>query len=104
MGAIIGVLATIGFLVALCYLKFPPPYADKNLVHKFDMMVLSVCGFLCFMWTLSVALDWRGTSESSWWIPLSIIGSLGIESVFLGLLFVVRNYWVFKPPRRPGGL
>lgn len=102
MGSVIVALAVIGFLVLFSYLKFDPPYAEKKLVDVFNMMVLSVCGVLCFIWFLKVRIDWMGTENEKLWQPVAIAGALGIEIVFLGVCFLLRNFWVFRPPRRPG--
>jgi hypothetical protein len=104
MGVVIVVLAIIGLLVMFAYLKFPPPYANPKLVNVFDMMVLGVCAFLCLIWALNIRTTWMGTINDRWWQPVAIAGALGIEIAFLGICFLLRNFWVFKPPRRPGGL
>ncbi len=103
MGTIVVVLAIIGVLVLFSYLKFPPAYADKKLVKVYDMMVLGVCAVLCLMWFLNIRANWMGGINDKWWEPVAIAGALAIETVFLGVCFLMRNFWVFKPPRRPGG-
>ena len=102
MGAVVLFLSVIGFLVLLVYLKFPPPYAKKNLVRAYDTMVLVVCAFICLMWFLNIRSALIDTDNEKWWQPLAIAGDLGIEIVFLGLCFLLRNFWVFRPRRRPG--
>jgi hypothetical protein len=101
MGAVVVLLGIIGFMVLWAYLKFPPPYAKKKLVSVFDMMVLGVCAFICLMWILNVRGEYADT-DTEWWQALAVLGALGIEIVFLGLCFLLRNFWVFRPPRRPG--
>ncbi|MCE9508231.1 MAG: hypothetical protein K8R48_07990 [Alphaproteobacteria bacterium] len=104
MGAVIVVLAVIGLLVLLVYLKFPPPFANAKTIGVYDKMVLGVCGVLCLLWFLNARATWMGTDDDKWWIPLGILGALAIEIGFLGICFLMRNFWIFKPPRRPGGL
>jgi hypothetical protein len=36
-------------------------------------------------------------------LAFELIGALGIESVWLLVMLLIRNFWLFKPPRRPGG-
>jgi len=103
MGTIIIVLAVIGLLLLFVYLKFPPPYANPKLVSVYNKMVLAVGGLLCLVWILTAYTNWAGTPDEKWWIPLAIAGSIGIEIVFLGICFLLRNFWIFNPPRRPGG-
>jgi len=102
MGAVVMLLAIIGFMVLLAYLKFPPPYANKKMVGTFDAMVMGVCALLCVSWVLHMRGELVHTYEEKLWSPLAILGALGIEIVFLSLCFVLRNFWIFKPPRRPG--
>jgi len=102
MGAVVLLMGLIGCLVLFCYLKFPPRYANKKLVNTFDMMVLAVCAVMCVTWVFYQRGDLIHTAEEDWWKPLAILGALAIEIVFLGFCFVLRNFWIFKPPRRPG--
>jgi hypothetical protein len=104
MGAVIVVLAIIGFLVLFSYLKFPPPYANPKLVSVYNKMVMAVCVLLCGGVFLSIRAAWIGTDEEQWWLPVAVAGALATEISFLGLCFLMRNFWIFKPPRRPGGL
>ena len=102
MGALVLVLGIIGFLVLFAYLKFPPAYAKKNLVSAFNMMVMAVCALLCLTWILNIRTTMMGGVNDQWWEPIAIAGALAIESVFLLICFILRNFWVFKPPRHPG--
>lgn len=103
MGAVVIVMAIIGFLVLFAYLKFPPPYADKKLVSTYNAMTMAVCGVLCIAWFFNIRTNWMDTVNDKWWLPVALIGALCIETVFLGVFFLIRNFWLFKPPRRPGG-
>ncbi|MFH1157851.1 MAG: hypothetical protein V1721_03070 [Pseudomonadota bacterium] len=102
MASIIFGLAVIGFLVLFAYLKIPPRYADQRLVSVYNAMVLTVCFVLCLVFFLYIRANWMGSLDDKWWKPVAIMGSLAIEIVFLGICFLLRNFWVFKPPRRPG--
>ena len=102
MGPIVVFLAIIGFLILCVYLKFPPPYAKKRLVGVFNMMVLAVCALLCLVVALNIDSQYANTDEENWGLPLAIAGALGVEIVFLALCFVMRNFWIFRPPRPPG--
>ena len=102
MGAVVLLMGIIGFFVLFSYLKFPPPYAKKKFVGAFDTMVMTVCTVMCLSWVFYLRGGLVNTPEEKLWQPLAILGALGIEIVFLGLCFLLRNFWVFKPPRRPG--
>jgi hypothetical protein len=66
------------------------------------MMVLSVCAIMCLSWIFYIRGGLLHTSEEKLWEPLAVLGALAIEIVFLVLCFVLRNFWVFKAPKRPG--
>ena len=102
MGTVVVVLAIIGLLVLFAYLKIPPAYASPQLVNVFNLMVIGVCALFCVAWFFHIRTDWMGTINDKYWLPVAIAGALGIEIVFLGLCFLIRNFWLFKP-RRPGG-
>jgi len=102
MGALVIVLAIIGSLVLFAYLKFPPPYADRKLVGVYDRMVIGVCAFLCLVWFFNARVNWMDPLNDKLWLPIALAGALAIEIGFLGVCFLLRNFWVFKPPRRPG--
>ncbi|MCK4945010.1 MAG: hypothetical protein KAI61_04850 [Alphaproteobacteria bacterium] len=102
MASIVFGLAVIGFLVLFAYLKIPPSYADQKLVSVYNTMVLAVCFVFCLVFFLYIRVNLMGSINDKWWKPVAIAGSLSIEIVFLGVCFVLRNFWIFKPPRRPG--
>ena len=102
MASIVLGLAVIGLLVLFAYLKLPPRYADKKLVNTYNMMVLVVCFGICLLLFLNIRADWMGSIHDKWWKPVAIIGTISFEIIFLGICFLLRNFWVFKPPRRPG--
>ena len=102
MASIVLGLMVIGFLVLFAYLKLPPRYAEQKLVSTYNKMILIVCFVLCLLLFLNIRADWMGSIHDKWWKPVAIIGTLAFEIVFLGICFLLRNFWVFKPPRRPG--
>src|ERR1700741_5078516 len=103
MGALIVLLIIIAFFIVVGYLSFPPMYANKKLVRTYDMMVIAVCAFLCLAYILRTHTAMADTRDNMWWEPVSAFGAVVIEAIFLGLCLLFRNFWVFKPPSRPGG-
>ena len=102
MGAIVFVAAIIGIAVLFVFLQFPPPYADKKTVRAFNTMVLVVCAMLSLVWILRIRTSLPGTEAEKFIKIASLGGAFGIESVFLTVCFILRNFWVFKPKRRSG--
>lgn len=103
MGAVIVVFFLLGGAVLYVYLAFPPFFPKKHLVRAFDWMVMFVCALLCLFWFLDLRLRFESTEYARLAIPIGLVGVLGIETVFLGIAFLLRNFWLFKPPSRPGG-
>lgn len=95
MGSVIIIMGLIGNGILYAYLKFPPPGAPKNLLSTFNMMVLGVCTLLCFVWAFH-SYSTLGQTDDHWWIPMALAGVFGIEAAFLGLCFLLRNFWIFK--------
>lgn len=102
IGTLIAVLAFIGAAVAWAFFAWPPPYANERQVSVFNWSIVGACAMLCVAWVfnMSVLLDREYFERFRW--PFAVAGALGIEIVFLGVMFLLRNFWIFKPPR-PGG-
>ena len=102
MGALILVLCFIGAAVAWAFFAWPPDWANEKQVSVFNWSVFDACAMICLAWVfnMSVLFDADYIEKFRW--PFAIIGALGIEIVFLGVMFLVRNFWVFKPPRQGG--
>ena len=91
----------LGFAAVLVYLNFPPKYADKKLIKTFDKMVLIVTAIVClsFYFSGKVNLPFSADIKES----VAVIATVIIGMIFLFVCFLIRNFWMFKPPRRPGG-
>ncbi|MDF3023265.1 MAG: hypothetical protein K0R10_626 [Alphaproteobacteria bacterium] len=103
MGPLIALMFFIGAAVAWAFFAWKPQYANEKQVSVFNWSAIGACAMICASWVLnmSVVLDAESIEKFRW--PFAIIGALGIEALFLIVMFVVRNYWIFKPPSRPGG-
>jgi hypothetical protein len=103
MGPLVALLAIIGACVLFAYLSFQPQYyPEKGKISIFNWMVLAVCALVCLTWVLMVKSYLAGGPSDKYWKPFAIGGALGFEIIFLGACFILRNFYVFKPPRRPG--
>lgn len=103
MGPLVALLGIIGLCVLVVYLQFQPRYyPEKDKISVFNWMVLAVCALVCLTWIFMVKSNLEGGPSDKYWKPFAIGGALSFEIVFLGLCFVLRNFYVFKPPSRPG--
>lgn len=100
MGSFIALLLMIGLLVLWCFFKFPPRFAPPEHVRIFNIMAFCFCAFLCLMWAIRVRVNLAGTYDEKWIPEMTMAGILAIEIVVLGVFFLVRNFWLFKPKRR----
>lgn len=102
MGALIGLLFLIGCAVLWCFFAFVPPWVNERALSIFNWSVIAACVMICASWVMYmdvlVAASGQGSDEKFRW-PLAAVGALLIEICFLALMFLLRNFWVFKPPR-----
>jgi len=100
MGAIIVGFGLIGLIVLAAFIKFSPKTETPQLVSTFNKMVLGVGALLCGAAYISYAGDYSLSAELR--APMGIIAALGTEIVFLLVFLIVRNFFIFRPPSRPG--
>ena len=103
MSQLIGVLVFIGAAVAWAFFAFQPEYANKKALSVFNWSVLGAGAMICVAWVFNMKVILSDEVLRKWKTPFEIIGALGIEAVWLAVMFLLRNFWIFKPPRRPGG-
>lgn len=101
MGPFIALMFFIGAAVAWAFFAFQPEYANKRALSVFNWSVIAAGGMICLAWYFNMQSLLGAEAYSKYRIAFALIGSLGIESVWLLVMFVLRNFWIFKPPR-PG--
>ncbi|MEZ0223884.1 MAG: hypothetical protein ACAH83_04970 [Alphaproteobacteria bacterium] len=103
MGPLIGLLCFIGAGIAWMYFAFQPEYANKRALSVFNWSVMGAGAMICLAWVLNMKMVLKGDDYAKFKTAFEVIGVLGIECGWLVLMFLIRNFWIFKPPRRPGG-
>jgi hypothetical protein len=106
MGPLVGVMCFLGAAIAWAFFAFQPEYANKKALSVFNWSVLGAGGMivLALMFNINMFLNMMSTeSAGKYKLPFEIGGALGVEILWLAVMFVIRNFWLFKPPRRPGG-
>jgi hypothetical protein len=99
MGPLIGVLSFLGAAIAWAFFSFQPQWANKRALSVFNWSVLGACAMICLAWYLNMHVMLKPEYVRKWRVAAILIGVLGIESVWLLLMFLLRNFWIFKPPR-----
>lgn len=100
MGALIALLFMIGVAVLWAFFAFAPAWVNQRALSVFNWSVVGACVMICLSWVLymDVLLDQDMMDKFKW--PVAISGALVIEIFFFALMFLLRNFWIFKPPKR----
>lgn len=103
MGALIALLLLIGLAVLWAFFIFVPDWVDERALRVFNWSVIACCVMICGSWIMfmKVQLGIDASNEKFRWAFITA-GALMIEIVFLTFMLLLRNFWVFKPPSRPG--
>jgi hypothetical protein len=102
MGTLIALLGLVGGMVLWAFFTFPPAYANKRAVNIFNWASVALCSMLCLIWVLNVNMMFTSPAIEKYRTFFLWGGGLCIESVFLLIFFLLRNFWIFKP-KHPGG-
>ncbi|MDE1151985.1 MAG: hypothetical protein PW788_05540 [Micavibrio sp.] len=102
MGPLILLLLAIGAVVAWAYFSWQPPYANKKQLSVFNWSVICAMLMICLSFTANMNVLFSDEVVEKYKWPFAIAGSLGIEICFLAVMFLARNFWIFKPPKQGG--
>ena len=106
MGSLIGLLLFIGAAVAWAFFAFQPEWANKKALSVFNWSVLGAGAMIALALVLNIKVFLgmiSADTAAKFKVTFEIIGALGVETIWLALMFLIRNFWLFKPPRRPTG-
>lgn len=106
MGPLIGLLIFLGAAIAWSFFTFQPEYANKRALSVFNWSVLGAGALICIALMVNIKVFLVNISPDAaakYKVAFELAGALGVEIVWLTLMFLIRNFWLFKPPRRPGG-
>ncbi len=100
MGPLVALLGFVGAIIAWAYFAWQPPYANKKQLSVFNWSVMAAMVMICISWIANMSVWLSDDSVEKFRVSFAAGGAIGIEIVFLSFMFVVRNYWIFKPPRQ----
>lgn len=103
IGPLVALLAIFGVAVLWIFFNFQPQYANKRQLSVFNWTVVAMCVMFCIGFVLYLYSGLGERNRESFFLPFSIGGALAIEICFLTVGFLLRNFWIFKPPSRPRG-
>jgi hypothetical protein len=103
LAPLIALLIVSGFMVVFVFFRFQPEVttAGKSSLSIFNWTVTGVCAMLCAAWALGVRAQLLYTVDEHWIPQVQAAGALAIINFFYFMGFVLRNFWIFRPPKGP---
>ncbi|MDP2205085.1 MAG: hypothetical protein Q8K65_02140 [Alphaproteobacteria bacterium] len=100
IGAFIFLLAIIGLGVLWAFFSFQPQYVNQQQLKAFNWTIVSMCAIFCiglvgYIWS---DLSPEGRRDFFW--PVALGGCIAAEIAFFTIGLLLRNFWIFAPPRR----
>jgi hypothetical protein len=98
---IVCVLVLLMAMVMWAFFNFPPAYAEKRALRVFNWTAVAVLGMLSAAYTLNINVLFSTPTTEKFRLLFIFGGVFAMEFLFLAVVLVLRNYWIFKA-RRPG--
>lgn len=102
IGTFIFLLGIVGLAVLWCFFSFQPRYVNERLLKAFNWTVVGMCVMFCLGLCAYIYSDMSPESRGEYFFLFALGGCLGVEIVFFSVGLLLRNFWIFAPPRRRG--
>ena len=89
------ILVPIVGVVGWAFFRFAPKHCDKKSLLRFNLLSLAVSLLLAIGWCVRTYLVMSPSVDSAWWPIISLLGSLFIIPVALGVAAILRNFVLF---------
>lgn len=96
MGPTILVMMILAGITVYVFLKFSPYFERPEVVKMFNRCALGVCAMLATSWYFAITMDLIGKPAQKYTPLLAIGGGCLIVIAALAILFLIRNFWIFK--------
>ncbi len=103
MGVVLALLMLLGALVLWLFFMFPPAYANKKQVSAFNWSCVAFCVIVCGAYAMNMEMVFSAPGIEKYKTFVMLGGALGIETAFLFIMFLLRNFWIFKPRNPSSG-
>ncbi len=90
------VLVPIVGVVTWAFFRFAPRHVERKAVVRFNLGALALGLALAGAWCLRTYLVMSPTEDRAWWPLISLLGSLAIFLLALGVAAILRNLVVFR--------
>ena len=89
-------LVPIVAVVTWAFFRFAPRHAERKAVVRFNLGALALGLALVGAWCVRTYLVMSATEDRAWWPLISLVGSLAIFPLALGVAAILRNLVVFR--------
>jgi hypothetical protein len=100
LGPLIALLGLMGLMVLWLFYTFQPKIVNRRQLFIFNNMAVGLCVVLGLLWYWRTHVAMVDTINEKYMQAVGIGGALAIEIVLLLLFMLMRNFWIFKPPKR----
>jgi hypothetical protein len=100
--AVIIMLIGLTAVSSYCFFKFLPDIDNKPALKAFNISIVIVAFLFAGAWAFRLKGNLVGTDFESLYGVIAFGGIMLIYNFVIGVAFVMRNYWIFRPTRRPG--
>lgn len=92
-------MVLIGGLVVYAFYSFPPAFVEKKTLNVFNNMVMAVGILFCVVFSANIAVFLTLDELMKYRTLLIVTGCAGILTIYLALMFALRNFWIFTSRR-----
>ena len=86
------VLVLIMGVVTWAFFRFAPRHAERKAVIRYNLGALAVGLALAGAWCVRTYLVMSPTEDAAWWPLVSLLGSLAVFPLVLGVAAILRRF------------
>lgn len=90
------ILLPIVGIVGWAFFRFAPKHCNRKSLLWFNLLSLAASLLLAIGWSVRTYLVMSPTVDLAWWPIISLLGSLFIIPVVLGVAAILRNIVLFR--------
>jgi hypothetical protein len=94
------ILVPIVCVITWAFFRFAPRHVERKAVVRFNLGALALGLALAGAWCVRTYLVMSPTVDAAWWPLISLLGSLAIFPLALGVAAVLRSVVVFRSHAR----
>ena len=91
-----GITIPLFLAVLWAFFRYSPKVNTPKKLRLFNIATILLAFIISAIYVIYLRHSMEGGSDYGWWPVLSLLSSLVISSLVIGLLGVARNYIVFR--------